>query len=122
MLQEVTNDVRMKLILQPLTGEELPFGNNVSMEGCADINPRGFFDVRIFDANAQSLENRTLKRCYETNKLENKRDYNCRILNVEQGSSSGFKSHLAHFPAQAQKKLKKFGPPKIPYISGNGTF
>ena len=45
-----------------------------------------FFDVRIFDPNAQRHENKTLKRCYELNENEKKRDYSSRILNVEQGS------------------------------------
>ena len=30
-------------------------------------------------------ENKTLKKCYETIKQEKKKDYNSRILNVEQG-------------------------------------
>ena len=30
--------------------------------------------------------------------------------------------HLAHFPAQAPEKSKKFTPQKISYISGNGNF
>ena len=47
---------------------------------------RTFFDVRIFDPNAQRHENKTLKRCYELNESEKKRDYSSRILNVEQGS------------------------------------
>ena len=59
----------------------------------ADISARGFwcrgqgafFHVRIFDPNAQRHENKTLKRCYELNELGKKRNYNSRILNVEQG-------------------------------------
>ena len=94
MLQEVTNDVRIKPILQPLTGEEQSVGGNLSMEARADISARGFwcrrqrtfFDLRIFDPNAQRHENKTLKRCYELNEHEKKRDYSSRILNVEQGS------------------------------------
>ena len=73
MLQEVTNDVRKEPILQPLTGEEQSVGGNVSMEAWADISTRGFwcrgqrafFDVRIFDPNAQRHENKTIKKCYE---------------------------------------------------------
>ena len=57
MLQEVTNDVRIEPILQPLTGEEQSVGENVSVEARADISARRFwcrgqktfFDVRIFD-------------------------------------------------------------------------
>ena len=59
----------------------------------ADISARGFwcrgqgafFHVRIFDPDAQRHENKTLKRCYELNELGKKRNYNSRILNVEQG-------------------------------------
>ena len=69
MLQEVTNDVRIEPILQPLTGEEQSVDGNVSVEARADISTRGFwcrgqrafFSVRIFDPNAQHHENKTLK-------------------------------------------------------------
>ena len=94
MLQKVTNDVRIEPILQPLTGEEQSICGNLSVEALADIGGRGFwcrgqrafFDVRIFDPNAQRHENKTIKRCYQLNKHEKKRDYSSRILNVEQGS------------------------------------
>ena len=68
MLQEVKNDIRRtEPILQPLTGEEQSIGGNVSVEAQVDISARfscceqrAFFDVRIFDPNAQRLENKTL--------------------------------------------------------------
>ena len=67
MLQKVTNDVRREPMLQPLTKEEQSIGGNVSVEAQVDISARfwcceqrAFFDVRIFDSNAQSLENKTL--------------------------------------------------------------
>ena len=94
MLQEVTNNVTIEPILQPLTGEEQSIGGNVSVQARADTSARGFwyreqraiFDVRIFDSNARRHENKTLKRCYELNEHEKKRDCNSRILNVERGS------------------------------------
>ena len=94
MLPEFTNNVRIEPILQPLTGEEQLIGGNVSVEAHADISARGFwcrgqstfFDVRIFDLNAQRHENKALKRCCELNELEKKTNYSSRILNVEQGS------------------------------------
>ena len=60
MLQEVTKDVRLEPILQPLTGEEQSIGGNVSMEERADISvsgfwwrgQRSFFNIKIFDTNA----------------------------------------------------------------------
>ena len=64
------------------------------MEARADISARGFwcrgqkvfFDVTIFDSNAQHHENKTLKKCYELNEHETKTYYSSRILDVEQGS------------------------------------
>ena len=94
MSQEVTNDVRIEPILQPLTGEEKSIGGNVSVEGRADMSARGhwchgqraFFKVRIFDTNPQRHENKTFKRSYELNEHKKKRDYSSRIPNFEQGS------------------------------------
>ena len=48
------------------------------MEARPDISARGFqcrgkrafFDVRIFDPNAQRHENKTFKTCYELNEHE----------------------------------------------------
>ena len=94
MLQEVTSDVRVETILQPLTEEEQLIGENSSLEAQSDISERGFrcrgqrafFDLRIFDPNAQRDENIILKRCYELKEHEKKKYYSSRILNVEQGS------------------------------------
>ena len=94
MLQEVTNDVRIEPILQPLTEEEQSIGGKILVEPQADITARGFwccgqrtfFDVKIFDPNTQRLKNKTLKRCHELIEHKKKTDYRSRILNVEQGS------------------------------------
>ena len=94
MLQEVTIDVRIEPILQPLTEEEQSIGGKILLEPRADIITRGFwccgqrtfFDVKIFDPNTQRLENKTLKRCHELIEHKKKIDYRSRILNVEQGS------------------------------------
>ena len=94
MLQKVINNVRKELVLEPLTGEDQPIGGNASVEAWTDISTRGFwchgqrafFDVRIFNPNTQGHENKAFKRYYELIKHEKKRDYNSRILNVEQDS------------------------------------
>ena len=94
MLQVVTNDVGIESILQLLTGEQESIGGKVSVEARADISARGFwcrgqrafFDVRVFDPNAQRRENKTPKKCYKLKEHEKKRDYSSRVLNVEQGS------------------------------------
>ena len=41
-LQEVTNNVRIEPIVQPLTGRELLIGGNVSVDVWADISGSGF--------------------------------------------------------------------------------
>ena len=91
-VKEVSHDVTVEPGLEPLTGEEIQ--GNVSDEARSDISARGFwsrgqrafFDIRIFDPNAQRHQNKTLRKCYEQNEQEKKRQYNTRILNIEQGS------------------------------------
>ena len=41
-IKEVTDDGRIELILQPLTGKEQSIGGNVSVETRADISAKGF--------------------------------------------------------------------------------
>ena len=43
MLQEVTNNITIEPILQPLTGEEQSIGGNVSVQAQADTSARGFW-------------------------------------------------------------------------------
>ena len=45
-----------------------------------------FFDITVFDPNAQHHQNKTLRKCYEINEQEKKREYSSRNLNVEQGT------------------------------------
>ena len=47
---------------------------------------KAFFDVRVFDPNAQSYSKKTLKQCYSLNENEKKRNYNTKIMEVYQGS------------------------------------
>ena len=49
---------------------------------------RAFFDIRVFDPNAQrhQKKKKTLRKCYEINEQEKKREYSSQILNVEQGT------------------------------------
>ena len=90
MLEEVTSDVQVEPTLQPLSGEEIK--GNQSDKARSDINARGFwirgqrafFDIMVFDPNAQRHQSKTLRKCYEINELEKKRQYSSRILNVEQ--------------------------------------
>ena len=92
MLEEVTSDVKVESALQPLSGEEIK--GNQSDEARSDTSARGFwirgqrafFDIRVLDPNAQRHQSKTLRKCYEINQQEKKREYSSRILNVEQGT------------------------------------
>ena len=90
MLQKVTNDAKIEPILQPLTEKGISVGGNVSMKTVTTISTRTFFNVKIFNPNAQRHKIKTPKWCYETHEQEKKRDYNSRILNAEQGSLATF--------------------------------
>ena len=50
------------------------------------LEGRAFFDVRVLDPNAQLHQSKTLRKCYEINEQEKKREYSSRILNVVQGT------------------------------------
>ena len=76
MLEEVTSDVKVEPALQPLSGEEIK--GNQTDEARSDISAwrfwirrqRAFFDIRVFDPNAQRHLNKTLWKCYEINEKE----------------------------------------------------
>ena len=91
-LEEVNSDVNEEPALQPLSGEEIK--GNQSDEARFDISARGlwirgqrvFFNMRVFDPNAQRHQSKTLWKCCEINEQEKKRKCSTRILNVEQGT------------------------------------
>ena len=92
MLVEVTSDVKVEPTLQPLSGKEIK-GNqsdkvrsDISATGFWIRGQRAFFDIRVFDPNAQRHQSKTLRKCYEINEQEKKGEYSSRILNVEQGT------------------------------------
>ncbi|CAM1154665.1 Uncharacterised protein r2_g4332 [Pycnogonum litorale] len=95
MLKEVCYDVQTEPTLNPVTGEEFHERTAVtSNEARLDIRARGFwqsgqrafFDVRVFDSNAQRYRNMSLPQCYTVNEEEKKRKYNERVLQTEHGS------------------------------------
>ena len=91
-LGKVTTDVKVEPASKPLSGEESK--GNQPGEARSDISARWFwirgqkvfFDISGFDPNAQHHQNKTLRKCYEINEQEKKREYNSRNLNVEQGT------------------------------------
>ena len=92
MLEEVSSDVKVEQALQPLSGEEIK--GNQSDEARTDISARrfwirgqrAFFDMGVFDPNAQRYQSKAQRKCYEINEQEKKREYSSRILNVGQGA------------------------------------
>ena len=95
LLTEVCKDVDIEPQLLPVTGET--FNNrttNTSNEARVDIKSKGFwvrgqqafFDVRVFDPNANRYLNKALPQCYIQNEKEKKRQYNERVLEIDHGS------------------------------------
>ena len=95
LLNEVRKDVSVEPQLQPLRGEKFSEKtSNNSDQARVDISARGFwltgqvvfFDVRVFNPTAKRYVNQELRKSYEVNEKEKKKQYNERILQVEHGT------------------------------------
>ena len=95
LLREVCVDVKIEPMLAEMEGELLQQKtSNRSREARLDVSAvnfwvpgqRAFFDIRVFDLSAQRYRNLELAKCYTKNELEKKRQYNERVLEVENGS------------------------------------
>ena len=95
MLTEVCKGVCVEPQLQPLSGEMFNEKiRNKSDQARVDVSARGFwlkgqvafFDVRVFDTTAKRYVNQELRKSFEVNIKEKKKQYNERILQVEHGS------------------------------------
>ena len=95
LLDEVCVDVKREPRLIALNGEQMRYKTaNRSDEARLDISATGFwtpgqrafFDVRVFDLNAQRYENLELNKCFLYNEAEKKRHYNDRVNDVENGT------------------------------------
>ena len=82
-------------MLLELNGETLhERSENTKKEARLDVSARRFWvtgqrvfgDVRVFDLNAMRYKNLELKRCYLKNEDEKKKNYNERVLQVENGT------------------------------------
>ena len=79
-LEEVTSDVKVEPALQALSCEEIK--RSQSEEARSDTSAReflirrqrAFFNIRLFDSNAQRHQSKTLRKCYETNEQKKKRE------------------------------------------------
>ena len=95
LLGEVCKDVCIEPELSTLSGETLiPKSANTSDEARLDISARGvwttgqraFFDVRVFNPFARRYSGITLSQSYRSNESEKKRQYNDRVMKVENGT------------------------------------
>ena len=82
-------------MLNEVNGGELQeTATNRSREARLDVSTtsfwiagqKAFFDIRVFDLNAQRYSNLELAKCYSMNEIEKKRQYNERVLQVENGT------------------------------------
>jgi len=94
-MRECYNDVEIEPCLIPLTGEIIHLRSAIRRDDArSDIRARGFwqrqqnahFDIRVFYPHASSYLTRTLSSLYTTIEKEKKRQYNDRIVSVEQGT------------------------------------
>ena len=47
---------------------------------------QAFFDVKVFDPNANWYLNKTLPQCFISNEKEKERQYNERVLEIDHGN------------------------------------
>ena len=114
LLAEVCKDVAVEPILESLSGETFELASAIrSDEARLDVSARGFwtrgqrafFDVKVFDPNAQRYSGQSLSQCYITNEKDKKRAYNERVREVENGTLTplvfscygGMSSECSHF-------------------------
>ena len=94
-IKKILRDVETEPRLAPLTGESLhPRSANTRDDARSDIRARGFwcrqqnafFDIRVYYPHASSYLHRSLPSLFKSMEKTKKREYQDRILNVEQGS------------------------------------
>ena len=94
LLSQVCKDVETEPQLQALSNEQLPRSTNTSPEARLDVRARGFyrrgqntfFDIRVTNASATSQINTSLETILKKHETDKKRQYNERVMQVEQGS------------------------------------
>ena len=93
-MSDVCKSVATEPPPQVLTQESLPASSNQQSEARLDMRARGFwnsgtdafFDVWVFHPNAESYRNSSLPSLYRAHKIEQKRQYGKRALDVEHAS------------------------------------
>jgi len=98
MLEKVCKDVLVEPPLQPVTGESLRPGTNLTDGARLDISAMGFwapmekafFDVRVLHPGAKSnRKHKTSKQMYRTHENEKERCYGDRLRQIENATCTG---------------------------------
>ena len=94
LLKEVCNDVQIEPPLQNVQGNTFHRYANVRDDARLDVRAKGFwregqnafFDIRITNADNASQRDKPLKSVLRSHEQEKKRNYNARVMEVEQGT------------------------------------
>ena len=123
LLTEVCRDVRLEPALQPVTGEDLPVGTNITNGARSDVSAlglwapltRAFFDIRVFNPLAPSNWSKQIPDMYTHHEDAKKKEYNARIIQIERASftplvfscSGGMSSETGKFIKQLARKISE---------------
>ena len=94
LLKQVCNDVEVEPRLQSVEGTSFHRSANVQNDARLDVRAKGFwragqnafFDVRITNADNNSQRQKTIKSILRAHEQEKKRQYNSRVMEIEQGT------------------------------------
>ena len=94
LLKKVCRDVQVEPPLQPTGGTVLSTGTNIQVGARLDVRARGFwregqqafFDVRVTNADNDSQIEKPIKSILQKHERDKKREYNSRVMEVEQGT------------------------------------
>ena len=95
LLAEVCKDVAIEPVLEKLSGETFKCKSTITSDDARlDVSARGFwtrgqrafFDVKVFNPYAQTYSGKTISQAYSVNEQTKKRNYNQRVLEVENGT------------------------------------
>ena len=95
LIKQVCNDVQVEPHLQPVAeGVRFHASANTRTDARLDIRAKGFwregqnafFDVRVTNADNMSQRDRTIESVLRSHEQEKKRQYNARVMEIEQGT------------------------------------
>ena len=94
LLKEICYDVQTEPPLQPVGARKFLPSVNVTDNARSDVRARGFwregqhafFDICVTNADCESQEDKSIKSVLRSHEMKKKRQYNTRIMEVEQGT------------------------------------